>query len=173
MFYKKLSFDNVELISKKILAVIPEDRMDQKAFRDIDPAPLRDIPELWHELGKIGLGPENLETAHTITIPMNGYMPPHIDSGIRGGVLNWPVMGCEETTTVFFELKDKNTAFITEKTPDMQDYFMYRDSEVVEVDHVDWENQPVILDVHAIHSVRNRKHEKRVTVSLRFDRELL
>lgn len=169
-----LDLDNVELISKELLKIIPREFIAPgiNTFRDLDPNKVKQIDLLWTELAKVNLSKDNFGGAYIICVSPHSSNRIHIDGGFRTTALNWPVFGCKNTKTIFYKPKSDQITPDRHQTEDMREYFLYREEDVDEVDHVLWNDQPVILKILEMHRVENPTNTQRITVSLRFHQEL-
>lgn len=173
-YYKKLNLENVESISKHILAIIPTELIANSAFRHLDHEQFQNVPLLWEELAKLDLTTGDLLGVSVITCSQGDQVPAHRDGGKAGTALNWPVLGCYGTKTLYYELLDPvhNTSD-QRSTPDGGIYYQYTPDQIQLTDTLEWTDQPNLLDVYSIHSVENNVNPKRVTVSLRFTKHIL
>jgi len=174
IYYKHIELSNVEEIANQILDVIPIEHRQQTDFRDVKVSKLKEIELLWTELYKLNLFKEDLKSAFVITLSPNSELPIHTDDGCNAeSALNWPLKGCKGTYTRFFLPATNESEPEITFTTDGRRYVVWKPESVIEVDRVEWNNNPVTLDVRALHSVSNPNLSLRVTVSLRFAKPIL
>ena len=171
-YYKRLNLEHVDEIAQEFLSIIPPEHLQESNLRNIDHEAVKGLTLLWEELAKLNLTRDDMLGVHLITVLPEHEFPVHQDGGKAGTALNWPIIGCRGTRTVYYELR-KGVAKEDIRYNPSGEYYVYTDDQVEEVDSVEWDNQPIMLSVHDIHRpVKNSSNEFRATVSLRFKHPL-
>jgi hypothetical protein len=177
LYYKILKFDNVEIIAKQLLDIVPDGFLtnaDSPPVRMIDLLKVRNLDLLRAELAKINLTPEDIHTVQLVVLQPHNNLDIHTDGlnkkfSLMG--LNWPISGIKGTRCIFYESKIAEPPEIRKKTIDGKDYIVYSSDDMIEVTSIEY-TEPVLLKVDQYHSVDNPNDTPRVTVSLRFNRNI-
>ena len=176
MYYKRLNIrlEHVSEIGDQLQSLLSPEILGVQGFYDLDLEKIKDLPLLWTELAKLGLKPPDLWRVYGVILPAGDTVPIHTDGGKASLALNWPCSGHQGTKTMFYELKPGTGVHGVESkiTPTGKKFQQYGDSDVMEVDAIEYYDQPVIINVHKIHAVHNPLPITRITASLRFSKDL-
>ena len=169
LLYKRIQFNNTELIAERILERIPKYILDlDSTFELFDPDDFLDIDDLRIGLEQLGWI-DNIYFIGIVIVPP-GVSPIHIDTGYKVG-FNFPVLNCKRTHTIFYKPNDDvDTNSKLSKLKNHVDLNKFEQHEVTEIARFELDG-PVLMNVGIPHQIINPNNGVRVSASIRFKNE--
>lgn len=171
LLYKRIQFNNTELIAERILERIPKYLLTQcsTTFELFDPDDFSDITDLTEGLERMG-GIDNLFCLGIVTVSP-GSSPIHIDHGPHNVAFNFPILNCKRTQTILYSTNENvNVDSKLGKLPNHIGIYEFEQNEVTEVTRFELDG-PLLMNVKIPHQIINPNNGVRVSASLRFKNE--
>lgn len=166
--YQKIAVPGIDDITNEMRLMLAKQDLSNPRFLvlPID-VTMSALPSLGRYFSENGLVPT---TACLIIIEASSDQVIHVDY-LKTDIslaMNFPVYGCENAYTSFYEKKGTLTLQHTPKTN--LPYYDYRDLYPLEVDRFVLDG-PTLLNITIPHAVHNRGSSNRVCLSFRFSRD--
>lgn len=172
LLYKRIPFNNTELIAQRILERIPKYILDlDSTFELFDPDDFLDIDDLRTGLEQLGWI-DNLSFIGIVIVPP-GASPIHIDTGDYTIGFNFPVLNCKRTHTILY--KPNDDVDINSKLGKLKNHiglYEFEEHEVTEITRFELDG-PLLMNVKVPHQIINTNNAVRVSASLRFKNDSL